>query len=413
VSKKTSTFTAKFVAAAKPRRNAASEPIYTEYRDAISPLRLAVQPSGHRSLIVRYRRPADGKPAKLTLVNGITLAAARHAAAAALLQLEQGIDPSPRQSPPASVAPAQDDRVERWVADFIELYARRKTRAATATKTEQLLRRLVLPAWRGRAVQDIRRRDVIDLVERIALDRPALANKLLAVVSKLFNWLASRDVIAASPAVGVERPGEEQPRDRVLTDAELVALWRAAEGDLPFGPALQLLILTGARRAEVSEMRWSELDVDGVEWKLPPARTKNGRPHTLPLAPQARRIIAAMPMIDDSDYVFTTNRRNPITGGWHKIKNRISRRAGIDPTSWTLHDTRRSVASGLQRLGVRVEVIERVLNHTSGIYRGIVSVYQRDPLADEVRSALQRWADHVEALVAGRSAKVVKLRTER
>jgi Arm DNA-binding domain len=199
VSENASTFTAKFVAAAKPRRNAAGEPVYTEYRDAISPLRLAVQSSGHRSLIVRYRRPSDGKTAKLTLSNEATLAAARHAAAAALLQLERGIDPSPRRSSPASAAPARDDSVERWVADFIELYARRKTRASTATKTQQLLRRLVLPAWRGRAVQDIRRRDVIDLVEHIALDRPALANKLLAVVSKLFNWLAGRDVIAASP----------------------------------------------------------------------------------------------------------------------------------------------------------------------------------------------------------------------
>jgi integrase len=211
----------------------------------------------------------------------------------------------------------------------------------------------------------------------------------------------------------VERPGEEQARDRVLTDAELVALWRACEGDTPFGPALQILILTGARRAEVSEMRWSELDVDGTEWKLPPARTKNGRPHTLPLAPQARRIIAAMPMIDGSDYVFTTNRRNPITGGWHKVKDRISRRAGIDPRSWTLHDLRRTAAGGLQRLGIRVEVIERALNHVSGVYRGVAGIYQVDPLADEVRVALERWADHVEQLVTGKPAKVVKLRTKR
>lgn len=407
-------FTVKFVTSAKPQRNTAGAPKYTEYKDAISPLRLAVQESGHKSAIVRYRRP-DGRPAKLTLkdVPLTALAALRHAAAAALVQLEQGIDPSPPRTMVLPTAPVLNDSIERWVDDFIELHARRKTRASTATKTEQQLRRLVLPAWRGRAVQSIRRRDVIELLEHIAVDRPYLANRLLASISKLFNWLCGRDVISASPVVGVERPHKEQARDRVLTDAELIALWRACEGDSPAGQALRLLLLTGTRLTEVSEMRWSELSADGDLWQLPPERTKNGRAHTLPLASQARRIIAAMPTIDDSDFVFTINGRNSINGNWGKAKKRISVRAGIDPASWRLHDTRRTCASGMQRLGIRVEVIERALNHVSGVYRGVAGVYQRDPLADEVRSAFQRWADHVEQLVDGKPAQVVKLRTKR
>jgi hypothetical protein len=230
------TFTTKFLATAKPRGNTAGEPVYTEYKDVISPLRLAVQPSGHKSAVVRYRRP-DGCTAKLTL-KGVplsSLAALRHAAAAALAQLEQGIDPSPRRVSSTPLAPARDDSIERWVADFIELHARRKNRASTPATTERLFRRLVLPAWRGRSVQDIRRRDVIELVEHIALDRPYLANRTRAALSKFFNWLAARDVIAASPAVGVEPPHNETPRERVLTDAEVVALWRACEGDMPYG----------------------------------------------------------------------------------------------------------------------------------------------------------------------------------
>jgi integrase len=402
VSKKASTFTVKFVAAAKPHRNATGESVYTELRDAISPLRLAIQPSGHRSLIVRYRRPIDGKPAKLTL-NETTLGAARHAAAAALLQLEQGIDPSPRRTSPAPVAPARDDSIDRWAADFLELHARRKNRASTVMVAASTFNRLILPDWRGRQVQDIRRRDVIELVERIALDRPYLANRTLAVLSKFFNWLAARDVIVASPVVGVERPHKEEPRARVLSDAELAALWRAAENDVFYGPALRLLVLTGARRNEVSKMRWSEIDQDAQVWRLPSERVKNGKPHAVPLAALAQRILAEVPIINNSDRVF------PINGSWDKAKKRISARAGIDPKGWRLHDVRRTMASGLQRLGTRVEVIERALNHVSGVYRGVAGIYQRDPLADEVQGALQRWGGYIEELTSGKPAKVVKL----
>jgi integrase len=221
-------------------------------------------------------------------------------------------------------------------------------------------------------------------------------------------------VIPASPVVGVERPHGEKPREHALTDAELVALWRACEDGAPYGPALRLLILTGARRNEVSAMRWSELSDDGQTWRLPGERVKNNKSHAVPLSAQARQIVAGMPVVDDSDFVFpTTNGCNAIRGGWARVKNRLSAKAGLDPTSWRLHDLRRTAASGMQRLGVRVEVIERALNHASGVYRGVAGIYQVDPLADEVRSALQRWADHVEALISGKPAKVVKLRASR
>jgi integrase len=176
-----------------------------------------------------------------------------------------------------------------------------------------------------------------------------------------------------------------------------------------------LLILTGTRRSETSAMRWSEVEDNGRVWALPRERTKNGRAYALPLSTQAQRIVAAMPVIDDSDFVFTSNGRAGIsTGGWAKAKNRLGGRAELKPSSWRLHDLRRTCASGMQRLGIRVEAIERALNHASGVYRGVAGIYQVDPLADEVRSALQRWADHVEQLLSGKPAtKVVKLRAPR
>jgi integrase len=265
---------------------------------------------------------------------------------------------------------------------------------------------LILPVWRGRSIHDIRRRDVIDLIEGIATDRPYLANRTREVLSKFFNWLCARDLIAASPVTGVERPHKEVPRSRTLSDAEIRALWLAGEGDGPFGQALQLLILTGARRNEVSCLKWSEIDADRRLWLLPRERAKNAREHAIPLSPQAWKIIQAMPRIAGCAFVFSADGRSPITG-WAKAKTRISAKAGLDETDWRLHDVRRGVAAGLQRLGISVAVVEKALNHQSGVFRGIVSTYQTHDYADEIRAALQRWADHVEQLVSGKSSRTV------
>lgn len=398
--------TARSVETAQPKATRA------EYPDAGSPgLYLIVQPTGARSWALRYRRP-DGTNAKLTLgkagEGGLSLAAARHAAAAARLRLEQGDDPAAKRLPVASYHPESGDAVEAAVASFLELHAYRKTRSSTAEAAERIFNRLVLPAWRGRSIHSIRRRDVIDLIEHVALDRPYLANRTLGVLSKFFNWLCARDVLAISPAAGVERPHQEEVRNRTLTDPELRALWLAAEEDGPFGSALRLLILTGARRNEVSQLRWAEIDEERRLWVLPPERSKNARRHVVPLSLQAWKIIEAARRIAGCPYVFTVDGRSPIVG-WAKAKTRFSAKAGVEETSWRLHDLRRSCAAGMQRLGVSVPVVEKALNHQSGVFRGIVSTYQTHDYADEVRVALQKWGDHVDQLVSGKAAKVVPL----
>jgi integrase len=159
--------------------------------------------------------------------------------------------------------------------------------------------------------------------------------------------------------------------------------------------------LTGARRNEVSRMRWSEIDPKRRLWVLPAARSKNRCEHPIPLSTQAWAILEALPRFAGCDFVFTLNGRTPIAG-WDKIRRRLSAKAGIADTTWRLHDLRRTTASGLQRLGIRTEVIERALNHRSGVFRGIVSTYQTHDYADEIRIALQRWGDHVERIVSGK-----------
>jgi integrase len=407
--------TPRFVAVAKPKRNDAGEFVRTEYPDAGCPgLYLIVQPSGSRSWAFRFCR--RGKTGKKTLGNadegGMTLAAARHGAADLRHRLEQGLLPPVTAVTP--VTPKMDgggDRIETAIAAFLELHVQRKNRPSSARHVEGILNKIVLPAWRGRTIGSILRRDVIDLVDSVvAKGYGVRANRTVNVLSKLFNWLMARDILVSSPVTGVERPHKEQIRTRVLTDEELRALWLACEHEGVHGQAIRMLILTGGRRDEVGEMRWSEIDED--LWTLPPKRTKNGREHVVPLSAQALALIEARPRFADCPFVFSADGKGA-PNNWAKVKRRISAKAGVPADTWRLHDLRRTAASGMQKLAVSVPVIEKALNHFSGTFRGIVGVYQQHDYADEIRVALQKWADHVEEIVGGKPAKVFTLRGKR
>jgi integrase len=372
-------------------------------------LYLVVQPTGAKSWALRYR--VAGRAAKLTLGRAIvlrvgertpsltdnaplTLAAARELAARERRRIELGADPA------MDKRTQRADAVSTLAEQFLEQHAAKK-RPQTLAQYRSILRRLVLPAWDGRTVHSIRRRDVIDLAQRVARDRPILANRTLATVSKFFAWLVARDVIPASPVVGVERPVKERARERTLTDAELRAIWHAA-GELgyPFGPCVRMLILTGCRRSEVTGARWDEIK-DGT-WTIPGERVKNHLAHAVPLSRQAVELLDSVPRIVDCDFIFTANGQRPIhSSSFGRAKTALDKLARLAP--WTIHDLRRTAASGMQRLGVEIAIIEKCLNHTSGTFRGIVGTYQRHSYAAEKRAALQQWSDHVEALAAPRS----------
>jgi integrase len=414
------------VKAAKPKRNGDGEMVRAEYPDrGCRGLFLVVQPSGVKSWALRYRFGGISK--KLTLgavadheapglIDAFTLAGARKAAADARHRVEQGIDPAAqkRTAKAASEKCAAEraaDNVAALAEQFLRLYAKVSTRPRTYQQTEDVLRRLVLPAWQGRTVHDVRRRDVIALIDDIAGERgPHMANKALAVLGRWFAWLVNRDVVAVSPTIGVERPARNIPRERILNADEISSLWRTCGEEGVFGALARVLLLTGARRSEAAGMRWSEIDEAERLWSLPRERVKNATPYAAPLAPQAWAIIAAQPRFAGCDFVFTVDGRRPI-GGFSRLKRALDAR--MKPaSSWRLHDLRRSCASGMQRLGVRVEVVEACLNHRSGAYRGVSGVYQRDPMLDAKRVAFETWGDHVEQIVHGKSAttKVIKLR---
>ncbi len=375
-------------------------------------LYLVVQPSGRKSWAVRYRY--GGAPKKLTLDRAPTLAAARKAATDALHELAQGRDPAAlkfeaKASAEQAAADRNADTVDNLAAQFIEKHAKRKTRENTWRQAVHVFDDIVLPVWRGRIIHDIKRRDVIELIEGIAVDRPIMANRAHAHLSKFFNWLMERDAIEASPVAGTKPPSAESARDRVLSDPdEIRQLWLACDAiGGRTGAAVKLALLTGQRIGEVVGMRRSE--ITGDVWALPPERTKNKQRHEVPLSAQALSIIESMPVIAGAeDYVFTSS-------GTRRLGHMGHAKAALDvhmqpKTPWVIHDLRRTCGSGMAKLGVRLPTIEKVLNHTGGSFRGIVGIYQRHDFAAEKRHALQAWADHIDALVRGEPAKVVKLR---
>ena len=345
-------------------------------------LYLIVHPTGHKVWAVRYRY--GGKTRKHTVgpypVFG--LKDARDAAVKVLRIVTEGKDP------------ALSHRIGSFgdtITRFIELHCK-DYRARSRRETERLLGH-AMHRWGGRRIEEITRADIRSMLGVLA-PTPVLANRVHSTLHTLFNWAIENDLIAASPLANIKRPNQETPRDRVLADDELRAVWRAADKEgYPFGRIVQLLALTGQRRSEVAGMAWSEVDLSTGVWTLPKERVKNGRRHLVPLSRQALAILKQLPCIGDK-YVFTLNGEVPYA-------NFSRAKARLDPNiaPWTLHDLRRTVASGMARLGVSLVVIEKVLNHISGSLGGIVGVYQRHEYAEEKREALQLWADHVERLV--------------
>jgi len=300
---------------------------------------------------------------------------------------------------PARARPAVADSFAAVVAEWLK---RDQAHNRSADEVRRAFEHDVMPAWRDRLIATITRRDVIELIDAVA-DRGAvtMARRLHAHLHRLFRWSVGRGIIESNPMADLPKVGSETKRDRVLTDAELAKVWRAAdEMGWPFGPAIKLLILTGARRDEIGALRWSE--IQGNEIKLAGARTKNAEAHSIPLARAAVEIIKTLPRIAGNGLVFTTTGKTPVSG-WSKAKAMIDVEVSIP--AWRIHDLRRTCATGLQWLGTSLQVIEAVLGHISGSRAGIVGVYQRHGFDAEKRTALDAWAHEVERIVKSRRAR--------
>lgn len=367
-------------------------------------LYLVVQPSGAKGWAIRYRHA--GMPRKYTLgaYPAIDLKTARDLAGKALRAVAEGRDPGREKTQERAGKP---DTVETVARQFIERHCKRSNRPRTARETQRLLDLHVLPRWRTRLMREITRRDVLDLLDRVVDDgKPIAANRTFSAARKMFNWAVARDIINASPCTGVKPPTAERSRDQVLSNSELRDVWHAANKmGGPFGALIHLLIVTGQRRDEVAKMRWAEIDLDGRLWTLARERVKNDTPHDVPLSETAIAILQALPRIGN-EYVLTTNGEAP-SSNYAKNKRHLDALLPGDMPPWRLHDLRRSAASGMARLGFNLPIIEKVLNHSSGSFAGIVGVYQKHTFADEKRRALEAWGAYIDDLVSGRSYRNV------
>jgi integrase len=368
-------------------------------------LALRVSYGGARAWIYLYRFHGKLRRISLGRYPGLGLAEARTAWRDARLQVARGENPArPKPTHADSFSAIADEWLKRD-------QAHRRTYLETKRKIDVDVR----PFWNDRPFASITRRDVIELIDRIA-DRGALtaARRTQGVLHRLFRWARGRGIVEVNPVSDLPKPGgAEVRRDRVLNDAELALVWCAASNtEWPWHAIFKLLILTGARRQEIGALRWSE--IDGNTIRLEGARTKNGEPREIPLAPMASMLIQGLPRIGGSDFVFSTTGGGTPVRSYGRIKALLDERIaklnhGRTLPAWRIHDLRRSVATGLQRLQARLETIEAILGHVSGSRSGIVGIYQRYEFGPEARLALEAWARHVEAIISGTPAKVVKL----
>ena len=387
-----------FTAAAVERMRAPASGQIDHFDHGYPGLALRVSYGGAKAWVYFYR--LFGKQKRLTLGRwpSMSLAAAREAWRDARQTLDKG--ESPKHQRPA--------QANSFAAVADEWLKRDQAHNRTHVQGKQRTERCAKPAWGDRQISTIGRRDINDLIDSVA-DRGAIimARRLHAHLHRLFRWAVGRGILETNPMAHLPKPGSETPRDRVLTDAELAEVFKNTSKLLPasYGPMFQLLILTGARRTEIAALRWSEIKDDTII--LPRDRTKTGQVHSIPLAPQALAILKQLPRIGPSDFVFTVTGRNPAVD-FSGSKKRLDDITKIPP--WRIHDLRRTVATGLQRLGINLQVIEAVLGHVGGSRSGIVGVYQRHSFDAEKRTALEAWAREVERIVDGKPAKVLPLR---
>lgn len=347
-----------------------------------------VSAQGQKVFSVKFRYGLDQKRMKLGVYPRITLATAREKAMDILRQVDEGIDPTKRRRSP-------NMKVESVCGEFIRLHA--QARNKSWREAERILEREFVGMFGQRDIREIKRFDVLEIMDAaVARGSTYQANRILSNIRKLFNWCVERGIVETSPITGLKAPTKEESRDRVLTDDEIVRLLRACRNDVyPFRQFVPILLATAQRRGELAEMRWSEVDLDAKQWVIPAERSKNGKPHVVPLSPYALDMLSEVPRFLDCDYVFTTTRTSPVAG-FSEMLRRLSE--GSRTSDWRLHDLRRTAASGMARAGVAPHVVEKVLNHISGTISGVAAVYNRYGYDREKREALELWGDCLRQL---------------
>jgi integrase len=349
-----------------------------------------VQPSGARSFVAVTLDP-HGRQVWATIgpADVLTIADAREKARIAINRIKEG---KPAFEAPPSKPAMFQDIAEQWLKRHV-----RANKLRSEEEVTRLLRAHVYPAWKDRAFLSIRRSDVAALLDDVEDNHGARqADYVLAIVRGVMNWFATRHDDYVPPIVkGMRRTNpKERARARILDDAEIRAVWKAAETNGTFGALVRLLLLTAQRREKVVSMRWPDVSVDGT-WTIAAEAREKGTGGELLLPSAAIDIIRAQPHLGENSYVLA-GRGGGHINGFSKAKRALDAKLPDDMPQWQLHDLRRTARSLLSRCGVRPDIAERVLGH---VREGVEGIYDRHSYRDEKADALRRLATLIDGIV--------------
>jgi integrase len=405
----------KFTAAAIERRKPPPAGRVDYSNTAIPGMQLRVSASGKK--VYRVKTRINGAQQAETIGNAaiLSLAEANKRAKEFLAQAAAGINPvAERRRQEAEAAAAET--VERVMVERYCPHAAQRMRAAYYKETERSLRRDVLPVLGKTRIDRLTRRQIRDVLDAIvSRGRKSYAAHVKSYISAFLNWCVKQDIIATSPATGIPDPDtrrkEDRERDRWLGDDEIRLFWFACNrvGGV-YGPLFRLLLLTGARRDELAEAPWAEFDLQRRLWTLPGRRSKNGNEQITQLAYPAIEILEALPRLrpgDPTELLFTTTGTTPFTG-FGAARDRVvaEMRKSRPIEHFTIHDLRRSLATGMAELGVSEHLVDRILNHSGRRVSGVARIYNRSEYIKERQAALDLWADHVMKLVRPQPVEV-------
>jgi integrase len=380
------TLTDKGVAALKLRSQRYAEP-----DPQLAGHYVRVQPSGSRSFVVVTRDPSTGKQVWATLgpTDLLTINEAREKARTAIKRIRAGLPAF--EAPPNKPATFQDIAAQ-WLKRHVGV-----KRLRSEGEVTRLLHAHVFPAWKGRPFLSIRRSDVATLLDEVEDDHGARqADYVLAIVRGVMNWYATRhDDYVPAIVKGMRRTNpKERARARVLDDAEIQAVWQAAEADGTFGALVRLLLLTAQRRGAVLRMQREHISEDGT-WAIPSEPREKGNAGILLLPPAALDVIRAQPRLGDNPYVLA-GRGSGHINGFSKAKRLFDAKLPKGTPQWQLHDLRRTARSLMSRAGVRPDIAERVLGHAQ---EGVEGIYDRFQYREEKDEVLQKLAALIDAIV--------------
>jgi integrase len=361
---------------------------------------LMVTAAGHKSWVVQYRHGHASR--RMTIDGVLSLDKARKEARGILGEVAKGRDPLGERRKEAAMA---DNTLQRIAEDY---FSREGKKLRSMDQRRAALERLVFPKLGARQIDDIKRSDiarVLDHVEDAA--GPVQADHVLAYLRRIMTWHASRSDDFRSPIIrGMARTKpKERARDRILTDDELRAIWKAAEGSTgPWGAFVRFLLLTATRRNESARMVRAELSKG--DWMIPAGRYKTKGDVVLPLSAAARALLDGLPQIDKCPYFFTTDGKRAIAG-FSKAKKDFDKACGV--TGWTLHDLRRTARSLMSRAGIAADIAERCMGH---VIPGVRGVYDRHKYRDEMLQAFEALAAQIDRII-NPTENVVAITTRR